>query len=127
MRRRDHPKATIILAHFGTQGISYAGDAINVAKIYPNVLLETGWGHTPRINEAARALGADRLVFGSDSPPLDLWSQLRLVEALTQPAPLGVGMSREDAEKIMGGTMARLLKLDVPRPSRSRRPALATS
>jgi len=116
---RDNPKATIILAHFGTQGISYAGDAMNVARAYPNVLLETGWGHTPRINEAARLLGADRLVFGSDSPPLDLWSQLRLVESLTQQPPLGVGMSRSDAEKIMGGTMARLLKLHIARPSKA--------
>jgi predicted TIM-barrel fold metal-dependent hydrolase len=124
---RDHPKATIILAHFGTQGISYAGDAINVAKQYPNVLLETGWGHTPRINEAARALGADRLVFGSDSPPLDLWSQLRLVEALTMQPPLGIGMSESDAEKIMGGTMTRLLKLGATRAFKAPPAAVALS
>jgi predicted TIM-barrel fold metal-dependent hydrolase len=116
---KDNPKTTIILAHFGTQGISYSLDAINVAKHCPNVLLETGWGQLPRLNEAARTLGPDRLVFGSDSPPLDLWSQLRLVESFTAKPPLGVSMRQADAEKIMGNTMARLLKLDKSRRSKA--------
>lgn len=107
----DHPDVTIIIGHFGTQKICYADDAINVARHNPNVLLETGWGPLPRVIEGVRALGPERLVFGSDSPPQDIFSQLRVVECLHRKPPLGVGLSEEDVYAILGGTLARLLKV----------------
>ncbi len=108
----DHPDTVVILAHLGTQKISYADDAINVARHCDNVLLETGWGHQPRVAEAVQAIGAARMVFGSDCPVQDPYSQLRVIETLTRPGPLGVDLSNGDMELILGGNMARLLRFD---------------
>ncbi len=108
----DHPNTTVILAHLGTQKGGYADDAINVARHCDNVLLETGWGHQPRVAEAVQEIGAARLVFGSDCPVQEPYSQLRIIETLTRPAPLGVNLSDDDMEAIMGGNLAGLLKLN---------------
>lgn len=107
----DHPDTVVILAHLGTQKTGYADDAINVARHCDNVLLETGWGHQPRVGEAVEAIGAGRMVFGSDCPVQDPYSQLRVIETLTRPGPLGVNLSDGDMEAIIGGNMARLLAL----------------
>ena len=107
----DHPETVVILAHLGTQKTGYADDAINVARHCDNVYLETGWGHQPRLAEAVQAVGAGRLVFGSDCPVLDPFSQLRIIETLTRDGPLGVNLSDDDMEAIMGGNLARLLGL----------------
>ena len=107
----DHPGTTVILAHLGTQKIGYADDAINVARHCDNVYLETGWGHQPRVAEAVQAIGAGRMVFGSDCPVQDPCSQLRIIETLTRDGPLGINLSRSDMEAIMGDNLARLLRL----------------
>lgn len=108
---KDNPKTTIILAHLATQKICYADDAVNVAKHCPNVLLETGWAPLPRLLEAAKAVGPERLVFGSDCPPMDIFSQLRVVESIAAAPPLGLSWSERDVQLVMGGNLARLLKL----------------
>lgn len=108
---RDHPRSTIILGHYGTQWVGYAHDAINVARHNDNVLLETGFGPLPRFIEGVRAIGSGRLVFGSDSPPEEIYSQLRLVECLTRKPPLGWNLSEEEVGMILGGTLKELLKL----------------
>ena len=71
----DHPDTTVILAHLGTQKTGYADDAINVARHCDNIYLETGWGHQPRVAEAVMEIGASRMVFGSDCPVQDPFSQ----------------------------------------------------
>jgi uncharacterized protein len=106
---RDHPRTTIILAHFGTQKVCYADDALNVARHCPNVMVETGWGPLPRLLEGVRALGPERFVFGSDSPPQEIYSQLRVVQCLSRKPPLGLNLTDEDVEAITGGNLARLL------------------
>ena len=108
---RAHPRATIILAHLATQKVSYADDALNVAQHCDNVLLETGWGPLPRLRDAARALGPSRLVFGSDTPIQEPYSQLRVVECLAWARPIGVGWSEAQVEQVLGGNMATLLRL----------------
>jgi hypothetical protein len=108
---RDHPQVNIIIGHFGTQKICYADDAVNVARHNPNVYLETGWGPLPRIIEGVKAIGPERLVFGSDSPPQDIFSQIRVVECLHRKPPLGVELSDEQVLGILGGNLSRLLKL----------------
>ena len=108
---RDHPNVNIIIGHFGTQKISYADDAINVARHNPNVYLETGWGALPRVIEGVKAIGPERLVFGSDSPPQDIFSQLRIVECLHRKPPLGVNLSEDDVFRILGGNLLRLMGL----------------
>jgi predicted TIM-barrel fold metal-dependent hydrolase len=106
---KDHPDVTIILGHFGTQKICYADDAVNVARHCPNIMIETGWGPLPRLLEGVRALGPGRFVFGSDSPPQEIYSQLRVVQCLSRRPPLGLNLGDEDVEAIMGGNLARLL------------------
>jgi predicted TIM-barrel fold metal-dependent hydrolase len=107
----NHPKATIILAHLATQKICYADDAVNVARHCENILLETGWGVLPRLLEAARALGPTRLVFGSDSPPMEPFGQLRVVECLAWDPPLGVRWTEAQVEQVMGDNLGAMLKL----------------
>jgi predicted TIM-barrel fold metal-dependent hydrolase len=106
---RDHPDATIIIAHFGTQKICYADDAVNVARHCPNVMIETGWAPLPRLLEGLRTLGPERFVFGSDSPPQEIYSQLRVVQCLSRKPPLGLGLGAEDIALITGGNLERLL------------------
>jgi predicted TIM-barrel fold metal-dependent hydrolase len=84
---------------------------VNVARHCENILLETGWGVLPRLLEAARALGPSRLVFGSDTPPMEPFSQLRVVECLAWDPPLGVKWSEAQVEQVMGDNLAALLKL----------------
>jgi predicted TIM-barrel fold metal-dependent hydrolase len=109
---RDHPRVNIIIGHFGTQFVTYAADAVNVARHNSNVFLETGWGVLPRLAEGVSVIGAERLIFGSDSPPQDPFSQLRVVECLGRKPPVGVGLSDDDIRKIAGGNLRSLLKLD---------------
>ena len=109
---RDNPNTRIIIAHFGTQAVCYAHDAVNVARHNPNVFLETGWGPLPRVIEGVKALGPERLIFGSDSPPQEIYTQMRVVECLSRKPPLGVGLRDEDVFKILGGNLAELLKLE---------------
>ena len=107
----DHPDPTVILAHLGTQKTGYADDAINVARHCDNIYLETGWGHLSRVAEAVLAIGPRRMVFGSDCPVQDPFSQLRVIETLTRDGALGMNLSDHDMEAIMGDNMVRLLHL----------------
>lgn len=105
-----HPRTKIILAHLGTQKVSYADEAIYMARKNDNIWLETGWGPLPRIKEAVQAVGAGRLIFGSDCPIQEMGSQLRPIEVLAWKPPVGMSLAEADVEKIMGDNMAELLK-----------------
>jgi predicted TIM-barrel fold metal-dependent hydrolase len=109
-----HPQTKIILAHLGTQKVSYADEAIYVARKNDNIWLETGWGPLPRIKEAVQAVGAGRLIFGSDCPIQEMGSQLRPIEVLAWKPPIGMNLPETDVEKIMGDNMAELLKEAEP-------------
>lgn len=104
----EHP---VILCHFGTQNISYASDAVYVAKKNPNVSLETEPGYQPRLKEAIQELGADRFVMGTDCPVADQWSAMTRIYSFKPAPPLGAGLSQEDVDKILGLNLARLLGL----------------
>ncbi len=105
------PDVNIIIAHGGNQAISYDTDAINVARHYPNVYFETSWCHIHTLIEAASVLGPEKVIFGSDSAPYEIWSQVLPIVALTQEPPIGVNLSEGDLWKILGGNIARLLQL----------------
>jgi predicted TIM-barrel fold metal-dependent hydrolase len=109
-----HPDTTVILAHLGTQKVSYADEAIYVAQKHDNVCLETGWGTLPRLKEAVQALGASKLVFASDCPIQEMGSQLRPIEVLAWKPPIGINLPIADIECIMGDNMAMLLKAADP-------------
>jgi len=104
------PGVTFILAHFGTQRVVLADEAIYVARQNRNVYLDTGWGALPRIKEGIAALGPERLVFGSDCPIQEIGSQLRVVDVLSWGPPLGLRLSPDKTEAIMGDNLSALLQ-----------------
>lgn len=103
------PENRIILAHLGTQQMSYANQAIYVARMNPNVYLEAGWGILPRLKDAVIAIGTTRLLHASDCPILEMGSQLRLLEVLGWDPPFGLNLAESAVEDIMGNNAARLL------------------
>ena len=103
--------ATIILCHLGIQNVTYSSDAVHVARKNDNVILETGWAPGARLKEAVNALGPERLVFASDCPVNDMWSWITTVRSLALKAPLGIGLSMESIDKILGGNFAKLVRL----------------
>jgi uncharacterized protein len=107
----DFPRITFILAHFATQRVVLADEAIYVARKNNNVYLETGWGALPRIKEGIAAIGSERLVFASDCPIQEIGSQLRVIDVLTWAPPIGIRLSEDKAEGIMGDNIAKLLQI----------------
>lgn len=95
-----YPEARIIMAHLGGQVES----AMNSIAPYPNVLTDTSG--TPvggsEVAIAVQRLGADRVVFGSDAHGGCIAANIGKV--------LGAGLSTSDQEKVLGGTMTRLLR-----------------
>lgn len=93
------PGAAIVLGHSG--GYAHGSDAIEVARRNSNVWLETACIPYPRLLKAAvEAIGADRLVFGSDAPGAAVELELRKVRLL--------GLNDRDLERVLGGNAMRL-------------------
>jgi predicted TIM-barrel fold metal-dependent hydrolase len=106
------PDVNIIIAHLGTQGEMLTIEALLVADRHPNVCLETSWAMPHMLIEAVHEIGADRLIFGSNCPPLEPTQQMmNIEEAMTFDPPIGMGASVDDTRKVLGGNMARLLGL----------------
>ncbi len=106
------PDVNIIIAHLGTQGEMLTIEALLVADRHPNVYLETSWAMPHMLIEAVHEIGADRLIFGSNCPPLEPTQQIMNVEeALTFDPPIGMAASVDDTRKVLGGNLARLLGL----------------
>lgn len=100
-----YPQITYIMAHLG----SFASrdwkehvKAIEAAKRYSNVYLETSSVvFFEYLEQAARELPAEKLIFGSDGPLLDCRVELYKVNLLRLP--------REREDLVLGGNISRLL------------------
>jgi predicted TIM-barrel fold metal-dependent hydrolase len=102
----------MIITHLGTQGEMFTAESLLVAERHQNVYLETSFAMPHMLIEAVHTIGPDRVIFGSNCPPLEPTQQLLNVEeALILDPPIGMGASIEDARKIMGGNLANLLGL----------------
>jgi len=102
----------MIIAHLGTQGEMFTAESLLVAKRHENVYLETSFAMPHMLIEAVHTIGPERVIFGSNCPPLEPTQQLLNVEeALTLDPPIGMGASIENTRKIMGGNLANLLGL----------------
>ncbi|HEX4805676.1 MAG TPA: amidohydrolase family protein [Conexibacter sp.] len=113
---RSFPDVKIIVGHVGTQGMTFTFDASLLAKRHDNILLESSFGQYHLLIEIVASLGADRLLFGSNTPPNEQTQQLMMVDkSLASPMPLGIGVSDEDMHKIYGGNLRTLLGLDSAR------------
>lgn len=104
-----YPDVPIILCHFGSQMISYAVDAMGVAKRRKNILLEANSYPMERIKEGVKTIGADKFVFGSDVPINDIWSWVNMIKVLKKPEPIGAGLSSQEIDMMLAGNMAKLL------------------
>lgn len=116
---RDFPRVNFIIPHFGA---GYFREALMVCYHCPNVYLDTSganaWmksaGHPMSLQQVFRlaleAVGADRLIFGTDSTHFPrgfrkdiLDAQLAALHALAVP--------QADVQRIMAANIARLLDL----------------
>ncbi len=103
-----YPQATIIATH-GLQ-LDSSGFALTDADLAmrecPNILMETSGMYAPETMEnLVRDLGAERLVFGSHSPWLDLRLELERVRLLN--------LTPKQKEMVMGRNILRLLHFEL--------------
>lgn len=106
------PDVTIIIAHLGTQGEMFTVESLLVAERRPNVYVETSFAMPHMLIEAVHTIGPERVIFGSNCPPLEPTQQLLNVEeALTLDPPIGMGLPYEETRLVMGGNLARLLNI----------------
>lgn len=98
-----HPDVPIIMAHLGGGGWRGVLDV----KDCPNVVVDTS-GAQPQaglVEYAVAQLGPERVVFGSDWPIRDFAVQRARVD--------GADLDEATRSLILGGTMARLLRLNA--------------
>jgi predicted TIM-barrel fold metal-dependent hydrolase len=108
----EFPDVMLIIAHLGTQGEMFTVEALLVAKQNRNVYVETSFAMPHMLIEAVHTVGPDRVIFGSNCPPLEPTQQLLNVEeALTLEPPIGMSLPTDEVRKVMGGNLAKLLGL----------------
>ena len=95
------PELQVILGHMGHGHIVYINGAIEVAARRPNVYLETsGMPMGPKIAAAVRRLGAERVMYGSDSPFHDPVAELVKVQRC--------GLTGQELAMVTGGSAQRV-------------------
>ena len=91
---RDHPGAKILMQHMFDITGKYA---IGVAKRNPHLYVETASHLSPfLIREMVAAVGSQRVMFASDSPPLE--TEIELLNSRC------AGLSAEDEVNVLGRT-----------------------
>jgi predicted TIM-barrel fold metal-dependent hydrolase len=99
-----YPQISFIMAHLGSlssQNWSEHLAAIDVAKRYPNVYLETSSVILWRYLEMAAKEIPEKLIFGADGPDGDSRVEIYKIRLLKLP--------KEVERKVLGGTVQRLL------------------
>lgn len=102
------PEVRIMMAHSGGQPFA-KGDwnrAIMAAQRHPNLYLETASStiDTEFLGKAVAALGAGRIVFGTDTPLLDPYTQLGRIRAS--------GLDSTALDQIMCANILRLMGVE---------------
>jgi len=108
------PDVNILVAHSGANNLpGLANDAILLARTHPNIFLGLSWVQVPEIVQMYYAIGASRMVWESDCSPQSMGQSLRMVTNLHLPPPLGVGASKDEVYRILGGNTAELCHIAV--------------
>ncbi len=94
-----YPNVKFIMGHMGSTDFKL--EAVTAGSVAANIYLDTSWIMPDIVLRAVATVGADRVLFSSDSP----LSTVRIEIHARQATPL----SAEDQAKVMGGTMLRLL------------------
>ncbi|MCL4417256.1 MAG: amidohydrolase family protein [Actinobacteria bacterium] len=100
---KKYKNINFILAHAGG-GQIYSPDAVFVSSDFDNVFLETSWTTIDDKRWFLNALGAEKIIFGSDMPynlPVELY-QYKLLD-----------IKEKDIRKILNENAARLLKIKI--------------
>jgi predicted TIM-barrel fold metal-dependent hydrolase len=101
---RQCPETTIILAHIG--GYFSGEAALVVAKRRANVLVDTSEVPFPSmVRRAVYELGAEKVLFGSDGPAIDMGLEILKVKLAR--------LSPEQERLVLCGNYARLMGIDV--------------
>jgi hypothetical protein len=101
----SYPTINFIMAHLGSDTSGNWHEhlaAIDLAKRYPNVYLDTSTVVlTSYLEKAIQELPPERIVFGSDEPEVDCRMEIFKIRVLKLP--------KEKEDLILGGNMLRLL------------------
>ena len=98
----NFPHVTIVMVHMGHGHGVYIQAAIDTARRYPNIILETsGMPMHTKIKEAFDEVGEDRVVYGSDIPFHHPSVEIQRV--------LVSGLDETGLKKVFHDNMARLL------------------
>ena len=99
---KDFPDLKIVFAHCG--GSMFAGEAALAARLCPNMYLETSWLPGFVTRGFCRALGADRIMFGSDHGD-------NVATELTKFRTMG--LTDEELEWCLGRTAVKVFRIPV--------------
>lgn len=104
MMAQEFPNTPFIVAHLGSHDFVWGEnlEAINLARRFPNVYLDTSLVAFYRFLEmAVSEVGAGKLIFGSEGPEFDSRAELYKIKLLK--------LSPADQAKVLGGNIQRLL------------------
>jgi hypothetical protein len=121
----DFPDLQIVMVHAGF--LPWWQEAVGIASFRPNIYLcLTEWQGVSRsfpeefyrvIGSMLAFVGSARILFGSDWPfAKSILAQPRWVETFRELAgtrKLGIDITMEDIEAILGGNVARLLRINI--------------
>lgn len=100
------PEIPFLMVHMGGAGLPALNRAaVETALLHPNITLIASSIGDLAVLGALKALGAERVCFGSDSPFHTLHAQLALFKALLE------DFSPQEQALVLGGNLARLLHL----------------
>ncbi|MGD9763986.1 MAG: amidohydrolase family protein [Candidatus Binatia bacterium] len=98
------PDTDIIMGHMG--GVFFWEDALRVAERYPNVYLDPSGNPIPDIiRRGVDAVGAERVVFGTDMPAMHPRVERKKLQL--------AGLTVEQMESICWRNIARLMRLPI--------------
>ncbi len=98
------PDMTIIIPHLGLLG-GYPLDFLKAFRHNENVYFDTALGSSDTIFEFVRAIGPERVLFGSDVPFGTMRSELAKIT--------GLSLSDKDKELVVSGNVIRLARLPL--------------
>ena len=101
-----YPEMTVLMVHMGMTDWDMNRAVVEVAQECPNMVLIGSATDDKAILHAVKALGADRVCFGSDAP----FRRPHVVRVMYD-ALLADEVTQTEADLIMGGNIARLFRL----------------
>lgn len=102
----NFPEVKIVMIHMGHGHGMYIQAAINTAKRYDNIILETsGMPMHTKIKEAFETVGEERVVFGSDLPFHHYSVEIQRVKVS--------GLNESQLNKVFYENIARIMNIDL--------------